>query len=150
MFMQWNTLSSKNSRKTKLMLCIISGFLLLSTLAAQAGESEPEIPRPCADELERFCKDVKPGLGLTVLCLDQYRAELSPVCRDKVGGALAKLETAKQDCSVDITKFCSGVKPGGGRLLECLKKQVEKLTPTCRSHVQHYITAPVMKPTTGK
>jgi multidrug efflux system outer membrane protein len=119
-------------------------------LAAQSGVSAAYTPRPCADEFERFCKDVQPGLGLLIVCLDQHRAELSPACREKVGGALSALDKAKQDCSADIAAYCAGVKPGGGRLIDCLKKQPEKLAPACRSHVQHYAATPLTAPVTGK
>jgi multidrug efflux system outer membrane protein len=107
-------------------------------LAAQAVTPAAATPRPCADEFERFCKDIKPGLGMMILCLDQHRDELSPVCREKVGAALAKVDKAKQDCATDINNFCAGVKPGGGRLLECLKQQTDKLSPVCKAHVQRY------------
>jgi multidrug efflux system outer membrane protein len=119
-------------------------------LATQAGGTAGETPRPCADEFERFCKDVKPGLGLMILCLDQHRDELSPVCREKVGKSLAKLEKAKQDCEQDIATFCPGVKPGAGRLLECLKKQSDKLSPACKAHVQRYDAFPAAPPASAK
>lgn len=113
------------------------------TLADHPGSSAADTPRPCVDEFERFCKDVKPGLGQMILCLDQHRAELSPVCREKVAVALDKLDKAKQDCAADIATYCDGVKPGDGRLLGCLKKEVSRLTPVCRNHLQHYTAAPV-------
>jgi len=120
------------------------------TLAAQSGAAAAYAPRPCADEFERFCKDVQSGLGLLIVCLDQHRAELSPACRDKVGGALAKMDKAKQDCSADIAAYCAGVEPGGGRLVDCLKKQPDRLAPACRSHVQHYAAPPAAATATGK
>ena len=120
------------------------------TLAAQPGSSAADTPRPCADEFERFCKDVKPGLGLMILCLDQHRAELSPLCREKVAVALDKLDKAKQDCAADVATYCGGVKPGDGRLLGCLKKEVSRLTPVCRNHLQHYTAAPAAASVVGK
>lgn len=126
------------------------GWIAEAERAAAQGDavtaSTAEPPRPCADELERFCPDVKPGRGLLLACLNQHRDELSPVCRDKVGGSLARLDKAKQDCSGDIANFCSDVKPGEGRLLECLKRQPDKLTPACRNHVIHYSALPVAAP----
>jgi len=115
-----------------------------STLPAE------ETPRPCADELERYCKDVKNGLGLIIVCLNQHRDELSPICRDKVSGAMTKLEKAKQDCSADIATHCKDIEPGGGRLLDCLKKQADKLAPACRSHVQLYAAPPATTPAAAK
>jgi multidrug efflux system outer membrane protein len=120
------------------------------TAIPPGGASGMETPRPCADEFERFCKDVQPGLGLIIACLDEHRAELSPACRDKVGAALTKVDQAKQDCSADIAAFCADVKPGGGRLLECLKKQENKLAPACRDHVRHYAAPPAVAPGAGK
>jgi hypothetical protein len=38
-------------------------------------------------------------------------------------------------CSDDITKFCKGVQPGGGRLSKCLKDHAKELSPTCRDTV---------------
>ena len=119
-------------------------------LATQAGVTASATPRPCADEFERFCKEVKPGLGLMILCLDQHRDELSPACRVKVGKSMAKLEQAKQDCAGDIATFCAGVKPGGGRLLDCLKKQTNKLSPACKVHVLRYDAFPAAPPAAAK
>jgi multidrug efflux system outer membrane protein len=119
-------------------------------LADQPVTSITETPRPCADEFERFCKNVQHGLGLMIVCLDQHRDELSPACRTKVGGALVKLDKAKLDCAGDIASFCGSVKPGGGRILECLKKQSDRLSPACRDHVQHYFAPPTATPVTGK
>lgn len=98
--------------------------------------------RPCADEFERFCKDVKPGLGLMIICLNEHRSELSPACQEKVGTSMAKLEKAKQDCAGDIATFCPNIKPGAGRLLECLKKQTDKLSPACKAQAQRYDALP--------
>jgi hypothetical protein len=34
---------------------------------------------------------------------------------------------------------CPGVIPGGGRVLECLAKQMDKLSPACQKVVQTHI-----------
>jgi hypothetical protein len=52
------------------------------------------------------------------------------------------VDKAKQDCATDLATFCSDIKPGGGRQLDCLKKQAAKLTSACQGHVQHYSAAP--------
>jgi hypothetical protein len=116
-------------------------------LAAQAATPATETPRPCADEFERFCKDVPPGLGKMIICLAEHRTELSPACRDKVDKAVTKLEKAKQDCASDIATFCPAVTPGRGRLIDCLKKQPDKLTPACRAHVLRLDALPAGQPT---
>jgi len=88
--------------------------------------------RACMDELEKFCKDVRPGEGRIIKCLQEHDSELSGACRDKVQSVTKKLEEAKQACAPDIGKFCKDVKPGDGRLIKCLTPHFEELTPACR------------------
>lgn len=35
-------------------------------------------------------------------------------------------------CMGDYEKFCKGVAPGGGRVIACLSKSSDKLTPECK------------------
>jgi Cysteine rich repeat len=44
--------------------------------------------------------------------------------------------TNERPCRADIEKFCPNVKPGDGRVVECLRKHHEELPPTCRSRGQ--------------
>ena len=43
----------------------------------------------------------------------------------------ASAEEHKLPCSEEISKYCGGVKPGGGRILGCLKEHEKDLTPAC-------------------
>ena len=105
--------------------------LLLATPAV-AATAPPDEQKPCMDELEKFCKEVRPGEGRIIKCLQEHDRELSSVCRDKVRSILKRLEDAKQACAPDIGKFCADVVPGGGRLIKCLTPHFEELTPACR------------------
>lgn len=48
--------------------------------------------------------------------------------------ASAQELTAEQRsaCMGDYEKFCKGVTPGGGRIIACLAKENDKLTPACK------------------
>ena len=35
-------------------------------------------------------------------------------------------------CMGDYQKYCKGVAPGGGRIIACLSKSSDKLTPACQ------------------
>jgi hypothetical protein len=48
------------------------------------------------------------------------------------GIAQAQSASARQACRGDFSKLCSGVSPGGGRVVACLKGQADKLSPECR------------------
>ena len=43
--------------------------------------------------------------------------------------SLAELHAA---CDADIQKLCTGVQPGGGRILACLKQQKEFVSDNCK------------------
>ena len=48
--------------------------------------------------------------------------------------ALAQQLTAAQRdaCMGDYQKYCKNVAPGGGRIIACLAKQSDRLTPACK------------------
>jgi hypothetical protein len=50
------------------------------------------------------------------------------------GAAFAQTFTAEQQaaCGADYEKFCKGTMPGGGRIIACMSKVSDKLTPACR------------------
>ena len=50
-------------------------------------------------------------------------------------GSRADAEEQKLACAEEITQYCKGVKPGGGRLLVCLKEHERDLSSVCREKV---------------
>jgi hypothetical protein len=43
-------------------------------------EREREFVNACKPDVEKFCKDIKPGQGRIIRCLKQHQAELSANC----------------------------------------------------------------------
>ncbi len=107
-----------------------------SVLPAFAGDE-----RPCAEDISNFCKDVRPGGGRILSCLKEHEAELASDCRDKLGGVLKKIETAKRACTPDIEKYCKGVKEGEGRIIRCLEQRASELSPECAGQLEIVKTA---------
>jgi len=52
------------------------------------------------------------------------------------GAALAQTAAERQACKADFEKLCPGVQPGGGRPLQCLSKQLDALSPECKTVVE--------------
>ncbi|MBR1284130.1 hypothetical protein JQ597_18945 [Bradyrhizobium sp. AUGA SZCCT0177] len=59
----------------------------------------------------------------TLLCASQaFAQELTAAQRDA--------------CMGDYQKYCKSVTPGGGRIIACLSKESDKLTPACKKVLQ--------------
>lgn len=52
------------------------------------------------------------------------------------GVAMAQTAAEREACMADFEKYCPGVQPGGGRVIECLSKHLDQLTPQCKTVVE--------------
>lgn len=53
--------------------------------------------------------------------------------------ALAQTAAEREACKADFEKFCPGVEPGGGRIIECLAQHLNELTPECQKAVKAHM-----------
>lgn len=53
-------------------------------------------------------------------------------------GARAQTAAERNACGVDAKKFCAKVKPGGGRLLDCLAAQKSQISDACKGVLARY------------
>ena len=62
------------------------------------------------------------------------RAVLIAILLCASAAASAQELTAEQRnaCMGDYQKYCKGTTPGGGRIIACLSKSSDKLTPACK------------------
>jgi len=111
---------------------------LAGIVPASSRAAAPE-PMACGDEIEKFCSHVTPGKLSLAVCLNENRESLSKECLAKVDKALVKIEEARKTCGADISKFCAEVKPGEGRVLNCLNAKKSELAPDCRTQVEKFI-----------
>lgn len=94
----------------------------------------------CQQELTTFCKDVTPGEGRILACLYAFQDKLTPRCEyalyDSIGQLdrlLTNLSYTVGECRDDLQTFCADVKPGQGRLLDCLNKNEAKVSNRCNT-----------------
>jgi hypothetical protein len=111
-------------------------FLVLSfvsfALFAQEAVEEKSAEKPCKEDREKLCKDVKPGQGRIIKCLKENEDKLSPVCKSHFEKKTAEAKENHGKCKEDRKKFCKDVKPGEGRIIKCLKDNLDKLAPDCK------------------
>lgn len=111
---------------------IALGSALLGLLVLSAAAAEK---RPCADDAAKFCKDVKPGGGRIIKCLEGHQSELSEACKKQLESEGARIKAAQDACKSDVEKWCKDVQPGGGRIVKCLKEHQTELSAECKSQV---------------
>ncbi|MBR0692023.1 cysteine rich repeat-containing protein [Bradyrhizobium lablabi] len=48
-------------------------------------------------------------------------------------GFAQELTAAQRNaCTGDYEKYCKSVTPGGGRIIACLSKEIDRLSPACK------------------
>ena len=135
----------------KVMLLLSTAFLFLAatSFAADApGAKEVEgalytFAEGCQEELTSFCKDVTPGEGRILACLYAFGDKVSPRCEyalyDSIGQlnrTLTNLSYVVNECGGDLNSHCAEIKPGEGRLLNCLKKNESTVSKRCQNALQ--------------
>ncbi len=119
---------------------VIVGMVLLFNGGAMAQQSLVDsVLKGCDKELKTYCKDVTPGEGRVLACLYAHSDKLSGQCEYALYDAAAQLERAltaltyvANECRDDLEKFCSNIKPGEGRLLQCIDKNNAKVSNRCK------------------
>jgi hypothetical protein len=123
------------------MVCLVALVLASGAFAEQAKpqakpqEAKPEVAKPCAGDVAKFCKDVKPGEGRIAKCLKENKEKLSPECTAHVAKVKEALKEVHAACEDDITMFCAGVQPGEGRIAKCLKEHKAELSSKCQEGI---------------
>jgi hypothetical protein len=119
---------------------IISLAFLTIICVAATVMTEPrdkEKIGPCRDDREKFCKDVKPGQGRIIKCLNEHESELSATCKEHLAMMKEKMAEFKKACGDDSKKYCKKNRPGKGRIIRCLKEHETELSDPCKEFIQN-------------
>ena len=54
------------------------------------------------------------------------------LCLSQAASAQEMTAAQREACMGDYEKYCKGVTPGGGRIIACLAKESDKITPACK------------------
>jgi len=119
---------------------VVLGLVLVFSGVVSAQQSLVDtVAKGCDKEIKTYCKEVTPGGGRVVACLYAYEDKLSAQCEYALYDAAAQLERAinalayaANECRDDLAKFCSDIKPGEGRLIQCIDKNETKVSARCK------------------
>jgi hypothetical protein len=84
----------------------------------------------CKADLDKFCKDVKPGGGRLIKCLKEHEAELSADCK-AVRESRKEKFLENHPCAADMEKLCKDLK-GRDRAV-CMKEHKKELSAACQA-----------------
>jgi hypothetical protein len=130
-------------KKVTISLVALGCMLLLGGIAVAEQGLVQIVADGCKTEIDTYCKDVTPGEGRVLACLFAREDKLSNRCEYALYDAAAQLQQAvvaltylANECRDDLKTFCSNVKPGEGRLLQCIEKNKEKISGRCKQAIK--------------
>jgi hypothetical protein len=88
----------------------------------------------CKDDVDKFCKDVRPGGGRIWACLKNHEADLTQPCKDHMAATRERAAGFNAACKADMDKFCKGIPHGKGRVASCLKSHEAELSEPCKAY----------------
>ncbi len=104
------------------------------------------VKNPCSEDIEKFCKDVKPGPRAILNCLEEHENELTDACREyevKMEGPRVERKELvrqrmkfRQACKADVIKFCKDVEPVPGGIEKCLNEHKKELSTPCSESIK--------------
>jgi hypothetical protein len=126
-------------RRVMVWMVVIGIVLVFGGVASAQQKLIESVTKGCDKEIKTYCKDVTPGEGRVLACLYAHEDKLSGQCEYALYDAAVQLERAlnalsyaANECREDLTKFCSDIKPGGGRLMQCIDKNDAKVSKRCK------------------
>jgi hypothetical protein len=113
--------------------------MLFAVVAAVAQTNSPaagtggggKFRAACGEDVQRFCVGMQPGGGPLVQCLSSHTSELSAACGNMIAAAGRGAAKIRAACDRDLQRYCVGVQPGRGRLIQCLSSRTSELSTTC-------------------
>jgi Golgi apparatus protein 1 len=102
--------------------------IVLSALPSPAQTS-----KPCNETIEKYCKDVVPGSGRIMKCLNDHRDDQSIACKDWVEDQQKSVNELIAVCPEEIATLCKIDPPNKVRIYLCLLDNYIALKVDCRS-----------------
>lgn len=91
----------------------------------------------CEADAEKLCPGIRAGPERR-RCMQQHRDQVSPECRELFQQAAERREEGREAvraCRGDVQKFCKDVKPGEGRIVQCLQQHQGELSQGCAASI---------------
>jgi hypothetical protein len=114
----------------------VAAFLLIFISVVTSVPSEAQITGPCAETVTKYCKDVTPGGGRIMKCLNDHRDDQSMACRDWLQDQNKSLKELNTSCAKEIASLCSFDASDSLRIYRCLEDNYIALKSDCRDKLR--------------
>ena len=115
------------------------GKTLLEKLTARITKLEAA----CARDIKKFCKDVTPGEGRMIYCMQAHEDKISPKCAYELGETAGSVQATSDllkdgviACKAEISGVCGKIQPGQGRVAACLIANKATASKDCIDAIQ--------------
>jgi hypothetical protein len=116
----------------------------------QREDQEQALKAACAQDMKEKCADIVPGKGRMIMCLAAHEPTLSQTCANAIQALPLPVHEgghgAFRACRDDVRSFCADVKPGGGRIVQCLQTHQAQISPACKTAMTTKTGAPLDEP----
>jgi hypothetical protein len=97
----------------------------------------------CSKDIKKYCKDVTPGEGRVIYCMQAHEDKISPQCTFELEDELTSVQSSLDDlknaiaaCKAEITGVCGKIVPGQGRIAACLLANKSTASKDCADAIQ--------------
>ena len=102
-----------------------------------------KLENACASDIKKYCRDVTPGEGRMIYCLQAHENKINPKCAFELGETTGSVQ-ATQDllkdgvlaCKAEIAGVCGKIQPGQGRVAACLIANKATASKDCIDAIQ--------------
>lgn len=112
--------------------------LAAAVLAAVLGAppSPAQVAGPCAETVTKYCKDVVPGGGRIMKCLNDHRDDQSSACKDWLEEQNKSLKELNVACTEEIAVLCNASSANSVSIFICLDGNYVALKSACRDKLR--------------
>ena len=115
------------------------GKTLIEKLTAKITKLE----KSCAADIRKYCKDVTPGEGRMIYCMQAHEDKISPKCAYELGETAGSMQATSDllkdgviACKAEIAGACGKIQPGEGRIAACLIANKSTASKDCAEAIR--------------
>jgi hypothetical protein len=115
------------------------GKTIVEKLTAKIAKLESS----CASDIKKYCKDVTPGEGRMIYCMQAHEDKISPKCAYELGETAGSVQATSDllkdgviACKAEIAGVCGKAQPGQGRIAACLIENKSTASKGCAEAIQ--------------